>query len=165
MRSHKENIRPLSRSNELAPLSREHHDGLLLCWKINTGITNKIPLTRIRDYVLYFFKEDLELHFAKEEKYLFPLLESNNELRMKAEKQHDEMRKIIDDLSNSAKPEVTQLMRFSEALRIHIRFEERELFNIIQDTADTGKLRRAGKKLEGVHRDCDLSWPDHFWTK
>ena len=35
-----EEIKPLKRSKELAPLSREHHDGLLFAWKIKQGLAN-----------------------------------------------------------------------------------------------------------------------------
>ena len=39
-----EEIKPLKRSKELAPLSREHHDGLLFAWKIKQGLANGTPI-------------------------------------------------------------------------------------------------------------------------
>ena len=33
---------PIKRSEYLKPLSRDHHQGLLLCWKIRTGLKKGI---------------------------------------------------------------------------------------------------------------------------
>ena len=55
--------KPIKRRKELVPLSRDHHNGLLLCWKIRTGIRTEIDYTRISQYVLYFFEHDLKEHF------------------------------------------------------------------------------------------------------
>ena len=52
--------KPIKRSEELVSLSRDHHDGLLLSWKIRTGINKGIELKRIADYVLHSYRTELD---------------------------------------------------------------------------------------------------------
>jgi len=65
---------PIKRSRSLAPLSRDHHDGLLLCWKIREGIRKAIEADRIRRYVAYCLEQQLALHFIEEEEVVFAVL-------------------------------------------------------------------------------------------
>jgi len=39
---------PIKRNEALKPLSRDHHHGLLLCWKIRQGIKLNIEPERIK---------------------------------------------------------------------------------------------------------------------
>jgi len=45
---------PIKRSIALQPLSREHHHGLLLCWKIRTGLKKGIDIDRIKNIQIGF---------------------------------------------------------------------------------------------------------------
>jgi hypothetical protein len=81
-------LKPIKRSNELKALSREHHDGLLLCWKINTGLNKNIALDRITSYLVDFFDHSIEAHFAEEENYVYPLIDPGHKDRKEAEAQH-----------------------------------------------------------------------------
>ncbi len=46
-----ETKKPQKRHIALQPLSREHHQGLLLSWKIRKGLSRKIEFDRIQNYV------------------------------------------------------------------------------------------------------------------
>jgi iron-sulfur cluster repair protein YtfE (RIC family) len=96
-----EKIGPIKRSKELTPLSGDHHDGLLLCWKINTGMAKKVETERIVSYVLFFYDTYLKKHFQLEEQYLFPILESNNRYRKDAEAHHVLLSKMIDNFRDA----------------------------------------------------------------
>ena len=72
--------KPLKRHEALKPISREHHHGLLLCWKIKTGMSKGVELSRIKGSVDYFYQTHLLPHFAMEEKYIFPILDNGHEL-------------------------------------------------------------------------------------
>ena len=61
---------PIKRSIALQPLSREHHHGLLLCWKIRTGLKKGIDIDRIKKYSDWFFKNSLLTHFNIEEELI-----------------------------------------------------------------------------------------------
>jgi hemerythrin superfamily protein len=125
----KNEIKPIKRSKELVQLSREHHHGLLLCWKIRTGIAKKIEASRIKNYVNWFYNTHLLPHFEIEEKYIFPLLEEKNANRNIAIQQHNEIRIIAENKLI----DYNELNQLQKLLNEHIRFEERVLFNEIQN--------------------------------
>src|SRR5690606_16770119 len=129
------NPKPLKRHPALVPLSKDHHFGLLLCWKIRTGISKNVAPERIARYVKYFFNDHLENHFLEEEKHLFSLLDEKDEKRKKAESQHRKLRKLVEKLSAGDNLQVV-LGRFEEDLDAHIRFEERDLFPYLQNQLD-----------------------------
>ncbi|MBK8139946.1 MAG: hypothetical protein IPK57_02320 [Chitinophagaceae bacterium] len=58
-------IKPIKRSSQLAPLSREHHDGLLFAWKIKQGLDNKTPLDKLRKYSLWYWQQHIKPHFSR----------------------------------------------------------------------------------------------------
>lgn len=156
--------KPIKRSKELASLSREHHDGLLLCWKINTGLDNNIPTERIGAYVLNFYDTNLNQHFIEEERYLFPLLPANNPDREEAETHHKMLREMIAVFRNIDQINALSLKYFAETLNTHIRFEERVLFNIIEEEAGIDKLKSIEKNITGHIRQT-AEWHDQFWLK
>lgn len=154
---------PIKRSKELTQLSREHHDGLLLAWKIKTGLSSNIELKRIADYVDFFYQSNLENHFKLEEQFLFSLLPAKNELCIKAELQHSELRAIINKIKMQVN--ATNLMEFVELLQGHIRFEERELFNYIEQNVPRSLLIEAAINIENHSMNNRLEWSDEFWAK
>ncbi|MBP6532608.1 MAG: hemerythrin domain-containing protein, partial [Bacteroidia bacterium] len=90
-----------------------------------------------------------------EEDYVFPLVNSSN--RELALEQHQQLKDI---LQSSIKDEQT-LIRFQELLNEHIRFEERILFNEVQESGGLERLR----DIEGLHTNekfCENE-TDPFW--
>mgnify|MGYP003553672963 CR=1 FL=1 len=65
---------PIERLPGLRGISREHHEGLLLCWKVRAGLARNVPPARIRQYCRRFLKHTLKPHFEVEEDVLFPVL-------------------------------------------------------------------------------------------
>ena len=59
---------PIKRHISLQPLSRQHHDGLLLRWKLKKGLQKEIKLERLKAYVDWFWSSHLKSHFEFEEK-------------------------------------------------------------------------------------------------
>jgi iron-sulfur cluster repair protein YtfE (RIC family) len=163
MVNEKENINPIRRSKELSTLSRDHHEGLLLCWKIRTGIKYGIDTRRISSYIIYFFENDLEEHFKEEEQYVFPLLGNANTNRKKAEEQHKLLRTLIGLISES-NTNTNLLTQFADRLEEHIRYEERVLFGIIETGADKDSLAKAAASLKKTNA-CKTEWADNFWLK
>jgi hemerythrin superfamily protein len=152
-----EKIQPIKRHENLQPLSREHHQGLLLCWKIRSGLNNNIDKARISRYCDYFFNTHLIPHFKAEEKYVFPILGMDNELVKKALQDHLELRKLFKENSEGN----NSLQKIEKKLEDHIRFEERILFNEVQNIATEDELRRVAKIESVESEDC---WDDKFWT-
>src|SRR6185312_8218904 len=148
---------PIKRSLALQSLSREHHYGLLLCWKIRTGFRKEVELERIKAYVDWVFKNDLLPHFQIEEDFVFPVLGNTNDLVKKAMAQHRKLKRLFRDTSDLNK----SLYRIEEELEKHIRFEERILFNEIEKVVTDEQL----DLLLKAHNKNRVSenWADEFW--
>ena len=99
MTENKKTAKPLKRHPALVPLSQDHHFGLLLCWKIRTGIKKNVASERIASYVAYFFQHHLKPHFEEEEQYIFSLIDKKDEKRKKAENQHRKIKQLVEKLS------------------------------------------------------------------
>ncbi|MCC6684763.1 MAG: hemerythrin domain-containing protein [Bacteroidia bacterium] len=149
--------RPLKRHAELQPLSREHHHELLLCWKIRTGLTKNIEVSRIRNYAVWFYEHHLLPHFKTEEKYLFPILGNEHHLIKRALSEHRKISRLVLSETYSYK----NLNLIEEVLERHIRFEERILFNEIQFVATNEQLQ----KIASYHSDTKFAdnLTDVFW--
>ncbi|WP_100610278.1 cation-binding protein [Confluentibacter lentus] len=148
--------KPLKRHKALQPLSREHHHGLLLSWKIRAGFSKNIAPERIKMYADWFFKTHLTSHFEMEEQYVFSVLEPNNEFVKKALADHKLLRRLFaDDNIEMA------LSKIEEVLDAHIRFEERVLFQEIQKVATELQL----VDIEKIHQETDFvdKLDDEFW--
>jgi len=158
-----EQPRPIKRSKELMPLSREHHDGLLLVWKIKTGLSKAIEAKRIAGYVVFFYVSTLEAHFNLEEEFVFSLLPEDNVLRVKAESQHNEIKEMVSTLKLAYNKE--NLLQFADLLERHIRFEERELFNFIEQNAIPELLLIAAAAMDSHASSNKQYWNDEFWAK
>lgn len=130
-------VKPIKRHKAIQPLSREHHQGLLLSWKIRTGLSKGVSTDRIKTYVDWFYKTHLIPHFEEEEVNLFPILGNDNELVKKAVAQHRRLHRLFRSTGELQK----SLNHIEEELEKHIRFEERVLFNEIQKVATEQQLR------------------------
>ncbi len=153
----KEN-KPLKRSAALRPLSIDHHQGLLLCWKIRTGIKKRIDPERISSYVGWFYKNHLLPHFEIEELHVFPVLGMDHELVKRAMGEHRIMRTLLPPISTNEK-----LAQAAEVLESHIRFEERRLFEQIQLVATLKEL----EQIQAVHQGLAFyeNDTDRFWER
>lgn len=153
--------KPLKRSEFLIRMSHDHHDGLLLCWKIRSGIQKKIEIERIKKYVDWFFENNLLPHFEMEEQDVFPVLGNDHELVKKALSEHRRLIRLFQKQDDVLKT----LSLFEEELESHIRFEERVLFNEIQEVASELQQQEIMTKHAAHDKsDCN-TWPDPFWEK
>ena len=157
---------PIKRDKNLVLLSRDHHDGLLLVWKIRQGIRLNINHARIAAYIINVFDKELEQHFIEEESLLFNKLHFTDELRIKAEDQHAAIRKKVAAFRSSGSHTDADLLSFASDLEEHIRFEERTFFPYCEKLIPQDVLCTVGKQLEVYHsaKEC-LVWGDEFWRK
>lgn len=149
----------MKRNENLVPLSRDHHFGLLCCWKIRQGIKKDIPYERIKNYVTDYWEKNLSWHFDIED---IVLPEVNNEsLQMQMEDEHRQIRKLIKSITHSGSREL--LSDFADALYKHIRFEERMIFPFLEEHLSGEELDTIGEHLLQVHRKEEDSYQDEFW--
>lgn len=150
-------IAPIKRIDALKPLSRDHHHGLLLCWKIREGSRKQINPKRIKKYINHVWKNQLLPHFLLEEKYIFPILGNEHPLVKKAISQHRRLQRFFEDQTDYIK----SISLIEEELELHIRFEERVLFNEIQLCGSAEQFIA----IEKLHDKTvnEICWKDEFW--
>ncbi len=148
---------PIKRNEFLKAISREHHHGLLLSWKIRTGFKKQIDPIRIKKYADWYYKTHLLPHFEVEEKYIFTILDKENELVKKALSEHRRLIHLFESENNLLK----SLTSIEEELESHIRFEERILFNEIQEVATNEQLEQI-KTSDSEEKFID-NLTDAFW--
>ncbi len=148
---------PIKRNEALKPFSREHHHGLLFSWKIRQGIKKNIEPARLRDYSNWFWQHFLLPHFEAEEKFLFPIAGKHNVHIQKALTDHKEIKNLFED-KNAGYEAFSHIGKILDA---HIRFEERILFNEVQESATDEQLNT----LISLHKGESIleEWKDVFW--
>ena len=99
-------------------------------------------------------------HFEVEEKYVFPVLGNENEMVKRALTEHRKLRRLFERVNDEEK----NLGLIEELLDAHIRFEERVLFNEIQEVASPAELEvifeKHSTQTEVPHGE---EWEDEFW--
>jgi hypothetical protein len=153
---------PIKRSPQLAPFSREHHDGLLLVWKIRQGIKMNIDPKRIGAYVTWFWETDLHSHFKREEIALEIVLAKSHPLRTRVEEEHEIIESKLAEIKKQASVEALDLL--ASIMRDHIRFEERTLFNYLQEVSSEEKLNMV-YAIINIENKVHTSWQDEFWSE
>lgn len=148
---------PLKRHEILQPISREHHHGLLLSWKIRAGIKKEVAPARIKKYLNWFYTEHLLPHFEIEEKYIFPILGNEHELIQKAIAEHRSLTRLFETETDL----IHNILLIEEELESHIRFEERVLFTEIQEVATAEQLERI--KMHHTEEQFVDNVEDAFW--
>ncbi len=149
--------KPIKRDKALQAISREHHYGLLLCWKIRAGFTNKVSLDRIKKYVDWFYNNHIIDHFKVEEQHIFPILGNDNDLIKKALTEHRRLKRLFTQDKEVEK----SLSLLEEELEQHIRFEERVVFNEIQKVATIEQMNTISE-LHNEEKFMDNT-SDEFW--
>ena len=137
----------MKRHEALIPLSREHHDALILARLLQKdapaykGLPQEPGAKAV--YALHFFKTNLAAHFIKEEVLLQQVKKYNSEIEILAGEiilEHQELLNMFNKLTDS--PPLTETLdRLGKKLEEHIRKEERFLFPLIQEYCPEEILR------------------------
>ena len=151
----------MKRHKALQSLSQEHHHGLLLAQLIKKGSPEYkgLPSTNAdkKLYTINFFVQNLIPHFKKEEEILFPLSIKKNpnieKLVKELVEQHREIYVLIDKLKLSLEPE-NELDELGKLLETHIRKEERELFQMIQEVLSEDEFEKLENDLGEASNTC-----------
>jgi hemerythrin-like domain-containing protein len=138
----------MKRHEVLAPLSREHHDALILAQLLKKDAPAYKGLPQLSKdkavYAVKFYRSNLKKHFLQEE-----------EMLAKVKKYHNEIEKITTEIVNEHK-QLTALFisldkatnleaamdTLGKALESHVRKEERILFPLIQEHCTEEILNR-----------------------
>lgn len=147
----------MKRHEALVQLSRDHHFGLLLCWKLKEGIKKNISVDRMSKYIKLFFDHNLDPHFAEEEETVFLVLGNDHPFIADALNEHRILRGMVEqDFENN-----DQIQEFRDLLEIHIRKEERQIFPEIERQATPKQL---SDLLALPHQQLkEPVYQDEFW--
>ena len=146
--------KPIKRDKAFITLSKDHHFSLLLVWKIRRDLESDVSSKHISSYILEFFKGDLQDHFKEEEEIVFSKLPGNDVLREQAEKEHKSISILVEALSENERDNDLQ-KQFADSLEAHVRFEERILFNHLQEILKPEELEEIF--LRRKEHDADRS--------
>ena len=136
------------RHESLIPLSHEHHDALLLAWRLRSGdLSRREPELRAR-HVSAFFEYRLTNHLRLEEELLFPAFRTV--LGVEASlidillNDHRELRAQAAAIKAGAHDQVDP---FCVLLERHIRTEERQLFVLAENRMKPAEMAELGRQI------------------
>ena len=152
------------RDTSLVPLSRQHQHALALCVRIDRA--SPVPEAELSTWqaeITLHFQNEIGIHFEAEERVVFP-----------AARKFQELLPLLDELLTDhavlreffAKAEArhmsaTELSAFGQRMSAHIRKEERQLFERLQQLLSQDELSRLGENLDEALKDaaqaCALS--------
>ncbi|RAU82825.1 hemerythrin domain-containing protein [Pontibacter arcticus] len=163
----KKTLAPQKRDKSLIPLSREHHFGLLFCWKIRQGLNNGTDLELLRSYVRYFWENILKAHCEEEEWLLNRLLKEDDTVRERLAEEHHLIHSIVEliESGNKINSKIQkELFKVLERdLTDHIRWEERELFPYLQAVTSPAEMELAREMLNHKHEPRLDDFTPNFW--
>lgn len=157
--------KPIKRNEHIVKLSKDHHSGLLFCWKIRQGLNLEVATARIIKYAQYFWSHHLAEHFREEETILFYPLK--DELVQKAFEDHKEIKRQLGELTGSPADDTKKgLLHLAKLIDDHIRYEERILFPHLEKMLSDGQLEAIGKQLIAQQPSALTDdFGDQFWIK
>ena len=146
----------MKRDTALRELSSEHHTGLVLVRRIRKETAPTEAATKARwEEVRQRFASELEPHFQKEEDGLLPVLRAIGESALveRTLREHEAMRRLV------AEGGPGDLLRFAQCLDDHIRFEEKELFEVAQRRLSADRLASLAASQAASPRSASCGTP------
>src|ERR1700752_5224354 len=145
------------RDKSLIPLSRQHQHALALCVRIDRA--SPIPdadLSSWQEEIAQQFEQEIKVHFDAEERTLFPAARRFTELHELVDELQAEHALLRNSFSEAEARKLTAwgLSAFAERLSRHIRKEERQLFQRMQELVKPEELAVLGLQLENALRDA-----------
>ena len=122
---------------ELMPLSREHHEALVLARRACEP--ERADPAALREQVLRRWSEHFEPHFAAEEQVLLAALTAAGAgtEASAALQDHEALRALVQRLREG---EPGSLTAWGDAMREHVQWEERHLFPLAERLLDLPRL-------------------------
>ncbi len=154
------------RDKNLIPLSHQHQHALALCVRIERA--SPVPeqdLPAWQAEVAQIFRGEIQIHFAAEEQVVFPTARGFEELSGLVEgllSEHAQLRQMFSH-AQAGELNANDLKTFGQMLSNHIRKEERQLFEKLQQFLSAEQLSAMGRQLnaalEGSSQACALPHP------
>jgi iron-sulfur cluster repair protein YtfE (RIC family) len=145
------------RDKSLIPLSRQHQRALALCVRIDRA--SPIPdadLPAWQAEAAQLFQTEITIHFSAEEQVVFPAARKFQELISLVEDlicDHSALRASFAQ-AEAGNMNAAELSTFAHRMSAHIRKEERQLFERMQQLMTQEELARLGANLEEALKDA-----------
>lgn len=148
------------RDKNLVPLSRQHQHALALCVRIDRA--SPIPesdLAAWQSEIAQHFRVEIRIHFAAEERFVFPAAQALAKLNLLVEQLVSEHAWLRERFAKAEAQGMSggEIAEFAQKLSAHIRKEERELFERLQEVMDEGALALMGRGLEDALKEAEQS--------
>jgi hemerythrin-like domain-containing protein len=145
------------RDKNLIPLSHQHQHALALCVRIDRA--QPIPDSELESWqseIDQHFRQEIEIHFSAEEAVIFPAALKFGELTSLVDELLAEHAVLRDLFSRARARRMTSktLHAFAQQLSAHIRKEERQLFERMQQLMSSEELSILGTKLDAALKDA-----------
>lgn len=139
------------RDKSLIPLSHQHQHALALCVRIERA--SPLPdadLPQWQAEIAQHFDHEIKIHFAAEEEILFPAARRFRELTSLVAELISEHGALQAKFKLAAEKALAadELTAFAKLLSNHIRKEERQLFELLQQLMNAEDLNSLGRKLD-----------------
>ena len=145
------------RDPNLIQLSRQHHNALALCVRLERALrAGAVDLGAWQLEVHQLYANEVQFHFAAEEKVLFPAARRFPELAALVDElsgEHERLRKYFVDAEQGTMDQ-GELEMFAKLLSGHIRKEERQLFEAMQQRMRQEELKSLGDELARALEDA-----------
>jgi len=145
------------RDPSLIPLSRQHQHALALCVRLERALqAGAVDLSAWQLEVHQHYANEVQFHFAAEEKILFPAARRFSELVALVEEltgEHERLRKYFVHSERGAMNQ-GELETFVKLLSEHISKEERHLFEAMQKRMRPEELKSLGDDLARALEDA-----------
>jgi len=145
------------RDRNLIPLSRQHQHVLALCVRIDReSPISDADLAAWQAEIAQHFESEIRVHFAAEEHVLFPAARKFPELGPLVDElllDHFMLRESFAE-AEARKMSATNLSAFAQRMSAHIRKEERQLFERMQELMSQEELALLGQSLEEALKDA-----------
>ncbi len=138
------------RDPSLIQLSRQHQHALALCVLIERALREcAVDMGAWQLEMRQLYTDEVQFHFAVEEEVLFPAARRFPELAALVEELWSDHERLREYFGRAGQGEMSQgeLGTFAKLLSGHIRKEERQLFEAIQNRMRPGELASLGDEL------------------
>jgi hemerythrin-like domain-containing protein len=145
------------RDQNLVPLSRQHQHALALCVRLDRALhSGDVDAEAWQAEIQQLFEEEIAIHFAAEEKVVFPAAARFPDLRRLVEELIGEHGLVSGLCSRAGERSLdhSDLRGLADTLSAHIRKEERQLFEGMQKRMTPDELAALGARLDQALADA-----------
>lgn len=143
----------MKRSDALVPLSHDHHSALEVALRLKRAESDDLAATVHR--FEKFWRPGGQRHFEIEERVLVEALPSSDQQWQRAVDRmwsdHARIRGLAETLGADANLETARTL--GHELSDHVRFEEREMFELIEDRLSPHDLTLLGNRIRAARAE------------